>query len=460
MSTKTPLSLLELLFLFPTQLETGNSCDILVLNGKIDNTLFEQAVELLSSRHPLLNHRMERKLWQYNWVPISDDVPFDIRYFQAGSDDEETLVRELVERVWQEKIDIKSERVVRFYITESRTKTYIQIISHHVCADATACALLASDLAECYGAVKDNRLPVPVHGTKHMINSSKDIESRLSFRERCVLFLKSLVLVVHHAIKNNYKQAIPTANPGDKSTVNLKKVNLGSTMLSDLKAVSKARSTTLHPLLLTALARAKDEYLAARNIENKVLTYADLYSLRSLATNDMSRVYNSMVMLYIRHIDSTQSDDEIIAGLNAELRPANKYDVYVHYFTLKLVNLSRVLSTALQNRISASLFNSSIPTNLSFTNPGVLRYPLEKFGDQDIVDYYTFPFLYGPMRITFLANCFHNNLNITCIYDETAFSERDIDELLERYIARLNGMTTAVAEQKEVPAPLLNAECA
>lgn len=441
MSKPFPLTAFDMLFFFPAQLDIGNSCDILVLNGKVDRDRFKKAVQLLSSRHPLLNQRLQRKLWKYSWVPIDENIEFDIRYYNAETQDEQETISTLAKRVWDEPIDLYSERVVRFYITESETKSYVQIISHHVCADGTACTLLASDLAECYGAVTENRPPMPQHTTEQLADADREVTSQLSFTERCWFFISALVTILIEVIFNRYEPSIPTENPGDKKVINVKKMNLGEEGLTDLKQAAKRKSTTLHPLLLTALARAKDDYLSKRNITKNKITIVDLFSMRDMTENNMSRVYNSLVTFFLRHIDSSQSDEEIIASLNSQLRPETKDKLYIRYYFVQIITWLKFFPQRFQDPACDVLCTQLMPSNISVTNPGLVKYPIDTFGELDIVDYYTFPYLYGTIRIMFLANTFHNKLNITCIYDTSAFSADDIEEFMAKYASKLKGMT-------------------
>lgn len=451
MSKPTPLTAFDMLFFFPAQLDIGNSCDILVLNGKVDRDRFKKAVELLSARHPLLNQRLQRHLWKYSWIPIDENVEFDIRYFKADTQNEQELLSTLAKRVWMERIDLYSERCVRFYITETESKSYVQIISHHVCADGTACTLLASDLAECYGAATENRPPMPQHTTEQLADADKEITSQLSFIERCWFFITALITMVIAILFNRYEPSIPTENPGDKKVINVNKMDLGEELLTDLKQTAKKKSTTLHPLLLTALARAKDEYLNNRNIKKDKITIVDLFSMRDMTENNMSRVYNSLVTFFLRHVDSSQSDEEIIASLNSELRPETKDKLFIRYYFVQIITWMKFLPQRFQDPACSVLCTQLMPTNVSVTNPGLVKYPIDTFGELDIVDYYTFPYLYGTLRIMFLANTFHNKLNITCIYDTSAFSADDIEELMAKYAAKLRGMTAGHASPSTLP---------
>src|SRR5690606_11240978 len=103
-----------------------NSCDIVVIDGQLDGERLRAAIATTLARHPVLC----RPLAGGEGTP-----PVDLR-FHGLADDEPTRVdRHLLGLVWDEPL-APTGRPVRFHVTRTPTRSYLQTIHTHVCADA------------------------------------------------------------------------------------------------------------------------------------------------------------------------------------------------------------------------------------------------------------------------------------------------------------------------------------
>jgi hypothetical protein len=70
-------------------------------------------------------------------------------------------------------------------------------------------------------------------------------------------------------------------------------------------------------------------------------------------------------------------------------------------------------------------------TELIITNPGIIDLGHTRFGNVEIVDFFSFPQLFPPGRMMIVINTFADELRATVVYDVKCFARSEVIKLVE-----------------------------
>ena len=69
--------------------------------------------------------------------------------------------------------------------------------------------------------------------------------------------------------------------------------------------------------------------------------------------------------------------------------------------------------------------------NVIITNPGIIDLGHTRFGNVEIVDFFSFPQLFPPGRMMIIFNTFADKLRATIVYDVKRFARSEVINLVE-----------------------------
>jgi hypothetical protein len=336
-------------------------------------------------------------------------------------DDRATVDAHLERQIWDEPLSPEG-RPVRFCVTETPRRTYLQTIHTHVYADATACYTLTQGLAERYAAPRTDAEATPV---------ASDAPFALhpgagpGARER----VRGLALSARDLLRRDGGLAL-TAHPlpGRRR---LARLSLSADETTRLLAAARARGHSLHAFFQLAFARAAATLHRHGGVERPRLRAWDFFSLRPLLERERPR-YDCLALIYPIDLDTRWSDDEILAQATARVQRMRAGELADHRERFRALE-------RLPARPFLRLWPQLFKSNVFLTNPGLCP-PLPSFGDVAVRDWVTFPQLFWPADLLFVFSTFRGRLRILTIRDEAAFGDRFAGELWAPFVETLGAL--------------------
>lgn len=400
-----------------------NSCDILALDGRIDGDRLRLAISETLARHPVLC----RSLAGGDQTPPG---PIDVRFHSLDDDDPGYVDRHLLRQIWDEPL-APSGRPVRFHVTRTPTRSYLQTIHTHVYADALACYLLTLQLAESYAHPQRRSGPgsAPLHAAPAEL-----LAPLPSHRARAAHRARGLWQTLRDWRQPN--AGLAAARPQSRNVRigprQLTRLCLSEEQTRRLRQAARTRGHSMHAFFQLAFLRAATEFNHRRGVLRPSLRLWDFFSMRPLLEQDRSR-YDCLALIYPVDLDSRWSDDECLRRCTESVQRMRARDLLTHaarFDMLKLLPRSQFM------RLWPALFKS----NVFFTNPGVCPSPLPRFGELDVIDYVTFPQLFHPADVLVVFSTFRERLRILVIHDGAAFDRAFPAELLVDFFRRLGNL--------------------
>jgi hypothetical protein len=392
-----------------------NSCDIVVINGELDRERLREAISTTVARHPVLC----RPLAGGEGTPR-----IDLRFHLLEDDEPARVDEHLLGLIWEPLAP--TGRPVRFHVTLTPTRSYLQTIHTHVYADASACYLLTMQIAESYAQPHARVTADPA-----CVAPAELLASVPSSRERAMHHARGLVQTIRDWWAAPAGLAVPAGAPlGQRK---LTRLTLTEDQTKRLRAAAHDRGHSMHAFFQLAFLRAATEFNQRRGVRRPTLRIWDFFSLRPLLDRDCTR-YDCLALIYPVELDARWSDDECLARCSETVKRMRAGELLTH--AARFESLRRIAPRRQFMRVWPSLFKS----NVFFTNPGVCPSPLLCFGDLEVIDYVTFPQLFDPADVQFVFSTFRERLRILVMYDAAAFDASSRSELLSAFLRQLGAL--------------------
>jgi len=222
------------------------------LTGALDTAALQQAIRQLVQRHEALRTRFDREETTQTILPemeleiplidLSKETPEEQKQKFEALRTAETLVA----------MDIFSGPLIRASIIKIDKNIHHLLLSvHHGIADGWSCGILATELAELYTAIVENRTP-ELENPKQISTYAYEQAQYLNSAER---------QAAKHYWTQQFEQGVPVLElPTDRPRPSLKtydaafeKISINKKLLDDLKKFSASEGTTLFVNLYTAV---------------------------------------------------------------------------------------------------------------------------------------------------------------------------------------------------------------
>ncbi len=404
-----------------------NSCDVVVIDGRLDHARLRAAIAQTLARHPILCRPLGARDGSDHALPI------DLR-FHALPDDPARVDAHLLAQIWDEPLDPRG-RPVRFHVTETPTRTYLQTIHTHVYADATACYTLTEQLAAAYAGrvVVDDEAP-PLAWPR------PDRRARLRTR------LQGLAQLAREVVRPFAGLALAPHRPGPRR---MTRIVLSEADTAQLRRVARARGHSIHAGFQLAMLRAAHAFNAARGVDRPGVRLWDFFSLRPMLETTGPR-YDCLALIYPVDLDARWSDAATTAHCAEVVRRMRGGELEDH--AARFDAIFRAAGKRSPMPGFARLWPALFKSNVFLTNPGVCPSNLPRFGDAAVIDYVTFPQLFAPADVMFVFSTFRDRLRIHVVYDEAAFGGAFRLGLLRPFLAELDaqaGLHLAAAPTRD-----------
>lgn len=390
-----------------------NSCDVVVLAGPLSVPRLRDAIGTTLARHPVLRDR-----------------PFELRCHALPDADPARVDAHLLDLIWSERFR-PDAAPVRFHVTTTPRRTYLQTIHTHVHADATACYLLTEEIAATYGGQMASA-PPPTAGPDARLRRALE-------RARPLVHHLRAIAQTARDVRAPFA-GLATAAPTSPGRRRLARAVLDPPQTDQLRRAARARGCSIHAFFQLAFLRTAMDVNGRRGIERPRLRLWDFFSLRPLRDDAAGR-YDCLALVYPVELDGRWFDEEVLARCTRAIEQLRDGEILTH--AARFDTLLAVFGGLLPRPWLARVWPALFKTNVILTNPGVCPSPLTRFGDTPVVDYVTFPQLFHPAEVMLVFSTFRGSLRILAIYDEDAFGASFHHELFApfvRAIGQLGGL--------------------
>lgn len=409
-----------------------NSCDLVVLDGHLDHRTLKRATIRALKRHPQLSSYLVTRGRKQFWRVPQDEMPIDFRIRSVPTDDPAVVDASLMANIWGEPLHLDTGRPIRFHLTETPSRSYLQTIHTHVYADATACYTLTDHIAESYAARLAGRpfstAPIDVGDRSARALGT----SRPPARARLEHILRGARLNVPDLLARDGGLAVPEGAPGPRA---FSRIVLEPQQTQGLIAAARRRGSTLHNLVKLAFLRTAEHFNRDRGSPSRRLRVWDFFSLRAMAPQETADLYDCLAIIYPVDMDTAWSDEEALRAFKAQVQALRAGGAVAH--AERFWWLFRVLGAALPAEWLESGWPRLFKSNVFLTNPGVCPSRLEAIGGVPVIDYITFPQLFPPAKVMFVISTFRDRLRILAIYDRAAFDGSFEDALFAPFLLEL-----------------------
>lgn len=433
-----PLSPLNMMFINLAKVGCINSCDLIEVEGRVEQDLLQDALDICASRRVTCRSRIRREGLKHFWVeqPGPVRVPLEV-VREAGPYIAQDALSRVACATWSRSFDLANEMPLRAVLWEYEDRSQVQLICSHVTADAQAGYRLADDLVRTYTALQQARHQDTDTGAAMVSMDLGDAPgSRLptpyanySVLARAKATAVSAWQMMCDVALPDHVWPVPRSKRGE---TRLQRVDLPASWLSRIKRVARAQGVTVHSLLLLALVRASAQAAGKEG----VFRYTDQFSLRPVLGEEDGRVYDALTMAYNLRLDSRHSDARILQQIRQRIADMREGGGVLEYHRMWIYD---VLSRFLPRRL-ATLWAGSVITksNILISNPGKIPYNMEWFGASRIVDYFSFPQIFHPGRALLLFSTFRDSSRLWVVYHHAAFKDGVQGSLIRPYLHHID----------------------
>lgn len=390
-----------------------NSCDVVVLAGRLAHERLRAAIAATLSRHPLLRGR-----------------PFALRVHGLADDDPERVDAHLLGLVWSERL-AADEAPVRFHLTETPSRSYLQTIHTHVYADASACYQLTEQIAAHYAA-RPSEPPAAGLAVAPAAPRRPAEPGALADRAAGLLQTARDLLTPFAGLAT-----APRAAPGRRR---LARFQLTPRETERLRQAMRARGCSMHAGFQLAFLRAATAFNRGRGVDRPRLRLWDFFSVRPLRAGAATD-YDCLALVYPVDLDARWPDDRVLRRCARTVERMRAGALQHH--EARFDGLFSLFGPLLPLRWFARLWPWLFKSNVLLTNPGVCPSPLPSFDEVPVLEYVTFPQLFAPADVLLVFSTFRGALRVLAIYDEGAFGHgfhRDLFEPFLRCLGQLSGL--------------------
>lgn len=399
------------------ELSSPNSCDLVVLKGKLDRERLRAAIHQTLARHPILCQPLDPLRTAPGPLP---PLPVDLRFHALPDEDAARIDEYLLRLIWDEPL-AAAGRPIRFHVVETRERTYLQTLHTHVYADAAACYAFTEQLAAAYA------------GTDAPAQKDDAGEA-----DPLALLRKSRPLRKQLGSLGNPFAGLATPRHRAPGRRRLARFVLSTSETRRLREAARARGHSIHAFFQLAFLRAATRFNRSRGVERPELRLWDFFSLRP-RLGDAGARYDCLALIYPVELSARSSDSQVLSRCTGYVEEMRQGALLIHAEQLDLWAQDFASSPQQFLRRWPAIFSS----NVFFTNPGICPSPLFCFGELEVMDYITFPQLFFPADLMFVFSTFRDRLRILATYDEEAFGMTFHHALFEpflRYLGKLSDL--------------------
>lgn len=430
------------MYRYMSMLVNANSCEWIVLDGRLDLERLRRAARSVARRHAVLNSVQRRRGVAFYWQPWPDEKDVELRFERLPAMSDTERHRHLVNNIWREQLPLTDGRPWRLHVSEELAgRTWLQIITTHVFTDGRSANVVARDLAHAYTAAADAaRDPVlsPGAGPDPQRDPFKLFTADLPAAERCRLTLGALAAIGRDAVAPCGKLVLPSGPVGETGVLFF---DFGEATWQRVRRAGRAAGLSAHPFLLGAVLRSIESWNASRGRKTRTLRVIDNFSLRRFSHQpDIQEIYDVFAIPYSLDFQLDADDGVLLQQIRRKLDRMKNGEVLRELFRQKLYMLSSALSP---KRLATKLVTRFVVrSNVICTNIGPVPEDFDRFGSARVQEYFSFSQMFPPGELMFLFSTCRGRLRAVLLFDRNKIAEPQaralVDEVYTGHLMRLS----------------------
>jgi hypothetical protein len=253
-----------------------------------------------------------------------------------------------------------------------------------------------------------------------------DLDLRLSPASRLRHFCSAVARIVRDLVTHERGTSIAG---GDHSSRAFLKHGFAAATFEHATRRGRELGTSLHPVLVTATIRAWAIRQHGQAGVAGSYRIADMYSFRDLLGPTFKDAYETLVVPFFPRVVLRKDSASTILSLKRLLDGEKSGAIFAELYRQRLY---RIFGRLLPTKFAVQLVGRLIAkTELIITNPGIIDVKSSRFGDSDIVDFYSFSQLFPPGQMMIVFNTFRGELRATIIYNARRFSGSEVADFAE-----------------------------
>lgn len=403
-------------------LVNANCSEILIVGGKVSLSRLNEAIVFEVSRRKTLRRLFDStgNTGQENRHTISPQI--GVIEQEVSSHAEAELRALLVANIWENSVPVHRMHGIKAFCIAFRNLTVLQFVTSHLLSDARAGYELTADVVDSYNKLSDG---IKLQAA-NIESWNGDLELRLSSLDHIRYFSIAAIRILRDFVTFERGTTMSKFVPSARDI--LKHVFARNTLALVLRKRMEL-GVTLHPILLTAAVKAWAIHKFGRDKIEGSYRIADMYSFRRYASSDNQNAYDTMVMPFFPRIKLREDVAQTVLQLQRALDKEKHGRIFAELYRQRLY---RIANQVLPKNFAIQLALRCIAkTELIITNAGTIELGHTRFGNVEIVDFFSFPQLFPPGRMMIIFNTFADELRATIVYDAQRFARSEIIKLVE-----------------------------
>jgi len=403
-------------------LVNANCSEILIVGGKVSLSRLNEAIAFEVHRRKTLRRLFDipGKTRQEGIHTISPDIR--VIEQEVPSHAEAELRALLVANIWKNSVPVHRLHGIKTFCITFRNLTVIQFVTSHLLSDARAGYKLTADVVDSYNKLSDG---MELRAADIELWNG-DLELRLSSLDHIRYFSTAAIRILRDHGTFERGTTMSKFVPSERDI--LKHVFTRNTFALVLRKRTEL-GVTLHPILVTAAVKAWAIHKFGRNKIEGSYKIADLYSFRRYVSADNQNAYDTMVIPFFPRIKLREDVTQTILQLQHALDKEKHGRIFAELYRQRLYRIANLL---LPKKFAIQVALRYIAkTELIITNPGIIDLGHTRFGNVEIVDFFSFPQLFPPGRMMIIFNTFAGKLRATVVYDVKCFARSEVLKLVE-----------------------------
>jgi WS/DGAT C-terminal domain len=400
----------------------SNSSEILIIRGDADIESLSRAVAFEVQRRESFHRRRAfgRKDLDRLEQTATVDSGVTEQFVPAGRADE--LRALLTANVWTDTSPVDRPSAIRTFCITYGDLRAIQFVTSHLFSDAKAGYQFTADVIRSYNMLRQGK---HLHASS-AVDWNGALDARMPFFAHVRYFALATTRIARDLVTVERGTTTSAIRPAPRDFL---KYSFSKDVLAGAIGRAKRMGVSLHPILVATSVKAWATIRYGDADIEGTYRIADMYSFRHFLKPDIQSIYETLVVPFFPRVILRTEPTLTLREIHSQLDREKHGSIFAELYRQKLY---RFLGSVLPSRIAVPMVARFVAkTELVVTNPGIIDFHQDRFGEAQIVDFYSFSQLFPPGRIMIVFNTFLGELRATIIYDTGRFARHEVERLVE-----------------------------
>lgn len=412
-------------YLFGKYLTNSQNDFILKLNGRINETLLCQAIQLSLETEPILGCYF-----------VEDDT--NPIWKQCENLDSMDLCSLIITNQYENEINQfitapfeKTDCQLKVKIIRAKTDT-VCIKINHACSDGGGCKQYLNMLVAIYNDLLNKKQEIVKSGVSKIRSQEQvfrhpDVASRLDFLKQLDEFNSSPTVALPFSVGDNSEQTWITGK-------------LDAEHLDAVKKFARAHNVTVNDVLLTAHNRALTKIAEIEN--NKISAYLTI-DLRRYLQNPQAMCNLVGMPIITIHYDSEEAFTETLSKVVIETKKVKEQHLGLkNAIDCEMFgNLGFKKADTLLKQIHEKVVQSRFSTPI-FSNVGIVAEDIMKFGLIEVVDCYMMGPVQIPPGLLMVISIYNNQVTLAVKFFQSRLKKEIVQLFIDSMLKELKTVPT------------------